>query len=144
MTPRGIDLHLPSDVVSVQAARHAVRDQLAGFLDAQTQGDAELLVSELVTNGVQHGPGGPTWIDVHLRMDKAGITVEVSDSGEGFDPDAVQAFDPDAVQASHPERAGGWGLALVSRLADRWGTRQKRNGTAVWFRIDRVPTTNAL
>lgn len=136
MTVRGLTLHLPADVGSVQAARHAIRDQLNGYLDEEAQADAELLVSELVTNGVQHGPGERTWIDVRMLMDEAGITVEVSDSGDGFDPAAVPAPDP--------ERPGGWGLALVSRLADRWGTRRRRDGTAVWFRMDRDPTPNAF
>ncbi|MGH3112834.1 MAG: ATP-binding protein, partial [Gaiellaceae bacterium] len=101
---RRIDLHLPADVGSVQVARHAVREQIEDVVDEDMCADAELLVSELVTNGIQHGPGGASWIDVRVRMDGSGLTVEVSDDGEGFDPD--QFAEPD------PARAGGWGLAL--------------------------------
>lgn len=130
MTVHGFDLHLPADVGSVRTARHAIREQLAGRADEETQANAELLVSELVTNGVLHGPGGNTWIDIRFRMDAGGITVEVADSGDGFDPLDVPVPDP--------LRPGGWGLTLVERIADGWGTRRKQSGTAVWFRLDRV------
>jgi anti-sigma regulatory factor (Ser/Thr protein kinase) len=130
MTVSGLDLHLSADVGSVRTARHAVRDHLTGRVDEETRMNAELLVSELVTNGIQHGPGGTTWIDVRLRTDAGGITIEVVDGGAGFDPEDVP--EPD------PILAGGWGLTLVERIADRWGTRRKRDGTAVWVRFDRM------
>jgi anti-sigma regulatory factor (Ser/Thr protein kinase) len=121
-------------VGSVCLARHAIREQLFGRFDENTQMDAELMVSELVTNGVLHGPGGDAWIDVRLRLDASGLTVEVADTGQGFDPNDVP--DPD------PALPGGWGLTLVDRLADRWGTRRMRGRTAVWFRLNRMVAPN--
>lgn len=136
MTGPGLDLHLPAEVGSVQVARHAIRELLVGRVDQDTQMDAELLVSELVTNGVLHGPAGNTWIEIHLRLDPRGVTIEVADAGAGFDPELIP--DPD------PHRPGGWGLALVERLADQWGTRRQPAGTAVWFRLERLLAPTAL
>jgi anti-sigma regulatory factor (Ser/Thr protein kinase) len=124
------DLHLPADVSSVRTARHAIGEKLGRKVDEDTRMNAELLVSELVTNGVLHGSGADSWIDVHLRLDAGGLTIEVTDGGPGFDPDGLPTPDP--------TKPGGWGLTLVDRLADRWGTMRKRNGTAVWFHMNRV------
>jgi anti-sigma regulatory factor (Ser/Thr protein kinase) len=98
-------------------------------IDPELMDDVRLLVSELVTNSVRHSHAPD---DDVVRLDVAlgprALHVEVGDGGPGFDP-----------RPRHPgqSKAGGWGLFLVERLADRWGVA--RNGvTRVWFEIDLV------
>ena len=67
--------------------------------------DVLLVVSELVTNSVRHTESHD--IDVHVETADGRIRVEVSDDGPGFD-------------TSHP-RGDGLGLAIVEKIADRWG-----------------------
>ena len=89
--------------------------------------DVRLLVSELVTNSVRHAdmqPPGAVSLDVSL--DARTIHVEVCDTGAGFEPRRRRAGQ---------SKAGGWGLFLVERLADRWGV-MRNNFTRVWFEID--------
>jgi anti-sigma regulatory factor (Ser/Thr protein kinase) len=111
---------------AVTAARLALAD-LESHLDASVAFDVRLLVSELVTNSVRHAdmpPPGLVSLDVSLDARK--IHVEVRDSGSGFEP---------RRRRPGQSKAGGWGLYLVERLADRWGV-MRNTVTRVWFEID--------
>jgi anti-sigma regulatory factor (Ser/Thr protein kinase) len=82
-------------------------------------------VSELVTNSILHGGAGPedpVRLDINTKGGK--VRIEVTDLGPGFEPGLAQS-----VRA--PE--GGFGLAIVDRLASRWGT--SNGGRCVWFEI---------
>lgn len=87
-----------------------------------------LLVSELVTNAVQHGGArSGTTVQVRLESFCDHVRVEVRDQGPGFETPAVEMPDPPAA---------GFGLALVDELTDRWGV-EPGDGALVWFEIDR-------
>ena len=87
--------------------------------------DIELLVSELVTNGVRHGSrqdGARIRLRVHPRGGR--LRFEVTDQGSRADGE------PD------PSRDGsGYGLALVDSLAVRWGV-EREGATTVWFEVE--------
>jgi anti-sigma regulatory factor (Ser/Thr protein kinase) len=97
--------------------------------------DAQLLVSELISNAIGHS--GPVDTPFHLRVRATpqSMRVDVVDAGSGFDPDAVMA--------PARGRGGGWGLHIVSSLAHRWGVERGRQ-TAVWFEIDRPRSDTPL
>ena len=83
-----------------------------------------LLVSEVVTNAIRHGPRGSdaaTIMRVEILGDR--VRVEIEDTGGGFSPPGP------------PKADGGWGLFLVDQLADRWGIRDGPP-TRVWFEVD--------
>ncbi|UDY37482.1 response regulator [Dermatobacter hominis] len=85
---------------------------------------AELLISELVTNAVEHAAAAPS-VTLDLSPDR--LRVEVADD----DPRGVEPRSP------RPDQAGGRGLGLVDRLADRWGQDATDRGKVVWFEIAR-------
>jgi anti-sigma regulatory factor (Ser/Thr protein kinase) len=89
---------------------------------------ARLLVSELVTNAVQHTqsrlPGGTVTLVVADLAD--GIRVEVIDEGSARSVPVVR----DDLTATD-----GRGLFLVQSLADEWGYLSEGDGTTVWFRL---------
>ena len=120
------ELELPCVPDSVGRARDAVA-RLEPEMSARRMGDLRLLVSEVVTNAVRHAGLGPQERIV-VRFDKssARLRVEVTDRGGGFEPGPRE---PDLM------RAGGWGLYLVERLAQRWGV-DNAAGTVVWFELD--------
>ena len=123
---RKIDIELESGPDAAAWARGALL-ALEPRVDANVLEDVRLLVSELVTNSVRHA-GSPDGECVRLAvaLDERRIHVVVSDTGPGFEP---------APRRPGQSKAGGWGLYLVERLADRWGV--SRNGAAqVWFEID--------
>ena len=96
---------------------------LRGQVDADALAELRLLVSELVTNAVRHGPPRGTEVELEVRLEGPRARVDVIDGGRGFVPPGPP---PD------PGRAGGWGLVVVDRLADRWGVETDR-GTRVWL-----------
>jgi anti-sigma regulatory factor (Ser/Thr protein kinase) len=120
-----ISFELAGGPYAVTAARLALAD-LDSTLDPSTSFDIRLLVSELVTNSVQHAQvSAEDSIKLHVDVGGETVRVEVSDNGPGFEPvDPV----PDAATDS------GWGLFLVNQLADRWGVDSE--GCCVWFEID--------
>ncbi len=112
-------------------ARHAVAG-LAPYLDRSVAENAELLVSELVTNSVRHaGLPEDACIEFSVRASAEVLMVEVADCGRGFDH--TTAVGPRAV-AGRAEPSG-WGLFLVDRIADRWGAVQMDGETRVWFEL---------
>jgi anti-sigma regulatory factor (Ser/Thr protein kinase) len=119
-----IELVLPPRAESVPHARRAV-DGLAASVPSHVLDDLRLLVSELVTNAVRHaGLRDDQAIVLRIEPGVASIRVEVRDDGAGFD-----------LRAPAPGEGGsGWGLFLVSRLADRWGMAND-GVTSVWFEL---------
>ena len=109
---------------SSRAARAFVRDHLShAGVDVWP---AELLVSELVANVIEHVALDFT---VHISVDP--VRVSVTDPGSA---DGVRVI----VAADDDDR--GRGLLLVSELAARWGvTPHPEGGKTVWFEL--APTT---
>ncbi|TMK82022.1 MAG: ATP-binding protein [Actinobacteria bacterium] len=114
-----------------RAALTASLDLFSEVLDEQRLDDLRLLTSELVSNSVRHGGSVPERpIRVRVSVMDTHVRVSVVDSGPGF---AVPE------EPGLPGVDGGWGLFLVDRLADRWGT-DGEGATTVWFELDR-PTS---
>jgi anti-sigma regulatory factor (Ser/Thr protein kinase) len=116
-----LQLELPRDGGAAALARRALAE-IQGLTESVADRLA-LLATELVTNAVRHGGG-----DIRLRasFDGGAIRVEVRDDGPGFDVDRSLAMEGTA--------AGGFGLKIVDRMADRWGADASRG--LVWFELD--------
>jgi anti-sigma regulatory factor (Ser/Thr protein kinase) len=83
----------------------------------------EMIVTELVTNAVKHGPGGP--VKVAITAGGNGIRGEIVDPGSGINH--VQLVRRRATEE------GGRGLFLVDALSDSWGLAD--GGSRVWFEV---------
>lgn len=118
-----IALELPADADAPARARQAVRDAACETLSEDERWRAELIVTELVTNAVLHGPGGP--VQVALDLGGAGVRGQVADPGPGIHRHQLvrrRAIDE-----------GGRGLFLVDALSDGWGLAADRS--RVWFEV---------
>jgi anti-sigma regulatory factor (Ser/Thr protein kinase) len=116
---------LPREPYAPSRARHAV-DQLTEGLRWRAA-DVLLVVSELVTNSLRHGPATAD-IEVLARRSEDALEVEVCDPGSGFELQ-LSPRRRDALQG------GGLGLVIVDALADEWGLRT--DGQAcMWARFD--------
>lgn len=124
--PASVSMRVEAGPAAAAAAR-GVLIALGERVDRDLLGDVRLLVSELVTNSVRHSnsrEGGVVGLDIAVARET--LRVEVSDPGRGFEP---------TPRVPGQSKAGGWGLYLVDRLADRWGVL-RNSVTRVWFEID--------
>ncbi|HVH54383.1 MAG TPA: ATP-binding protein, partial [Actinomycetota bacterium] len=110
---------------TVTRARREI-EQLLPHLRPACLDTLRLLVSEVVTNAIRHGPQGSD-AGAIMRVDvvEDRVRVEIEDTGGGFSPPGPPKADG----------SGGWGLFLVDELADRWGVRDGPP-TRVWFEVD--------
>lgn len=125
-------LHLAPDSASVGLARTFVADacrKLGARL--QTQSDAILIASELVTNSVLHAH---TDIELRVFADARGVVVEVEDRSV---PTSPLRPPPDTGEGV---REHGRGLELVKSLAAEFGVRPAAGGKVVWAAVA-VPRT---
>ena len=122
----GCDVHAPA------AARSVVTQCLRERGAADVLENAQLVVSELVTNGVLHSGACTTdALVVRVALSRTMVRLEVEDSGRGG---VIAPRSPDLTIG------GGLGLQLVQALSERWGTeRVSEGGTSVWAQLARTP-----
>jgi anti-sigma regulatory factor (Ser/Thr protein kinase) len=88
-------------------------------------GEVKIIVSELVTNSIEHADlGAHDRIELRALVDRRGaLHVEVRDPGPGPQPGA--------------DRGMGW--RILERMADRWGIDRRDGVARVWFELDAAP-----
>ena len=124
---RSISLRIRGGDDAPTRARRWVHAQLQGHIPATTASDAELLVSELVTNSVVHANVGASralTVDVTTLDDR--LRIAVADPGSRRKP---------CILPPDPETPGGLGLLLVDELSETWGVRQDLGPTCVWCEL---------
>lgn len=116
---------LPNTAASASAARVNVTDGLAGAgISPAAISDAELVVSELVSNAIRHArplPGAT--VQLTWALGNGSVEIAVRDGG---------ASTPPRPALPSLSSLGGRGLAVVERLACRWGISTSEAGTVVW------------
>ena len=114
---------LPGEPRQVANCRRLVRDTLAAWELRPLTETVELLVSELVTNAIQHAGGE---IRLRLQRDENGLLCEVCD----------QTRTPPELQELSATAERGRGILLVNELSRKWGHRRTASGKIVWFTLD--------
>ena len=126
------EARLALDVQAPGAARRVVADCLGDRVVSSVFDNAQLLVSELVTNSVRHSgvPAGAELI-VSVDLTPGMVRLDVEDPGSGG---TIAPHCPDS------QAGGGFGLNLVQALSERWGMeRVAEGGTRVWAQLARAP-----
>ncbi|MEU5695653.1 ATP-binding protein [Actinosynnema sp. NPDC020468] len=114
---------LPATGGSSARARQVVREAAAAWgLGEELVEDAELVVTELVSNGVDHATGP---LELTVARTEAGLRIEVADrSPELPKPQPVQV-----------ESVRGRGLVIVAALSRAWGATPTDTGKSVWAEL---------
>jgi serine phosphatase RsbU (regulator of sigma subunit)/anti-sigma regulatory factor (Ser/Thr protein kinase) len=122
--PREARIRLVSHAASLGPLRELLRRLLRSWrLDDASDGDVQLLTTELAANVINHA-GDPS-MTVIVRYLGTVVRVEVGD-GSRAQPRPRHASDEDI---------DGRGLALVEALAQAWGVQPTRTGKRVWFEV---------
>ena len=126
-------LQLPGGAGAPREARAAVLSALGDHLSRAAARDVALVVSELVTNSVQHAATGPA--------QRLGIEVGVWQPGAGSRSATLadRGRRPRPPAGDNPEAPDGLGLMLVDRVARSWAVaRDGAGGTRVWCELSRI------
>ena len=107
-----VRLDLPRDTTSVPAVRRLLRCALSTLNVSGTYGDdLEIALTEACANVVRHASGAETF-EVSLDLAEDRCSIDVRDTGAGFDPDAV------GIVAPGPGSERGRGLLLIRALGE--------------------------
>jgi|TARA_B100002003_G_scaffold141202_2_gene130626 serine/threonine-protein kinase RsbW len=140
-----VELLIPARPEYLQLVRTVVGETAAVDLglDAERIADLRLAVSEAVTNAIeaQVMSGADDRVVVRCNLAAEQIEIEVTDRGEGFDPDGVRAL-PDVESPERLEYESGLGLSLMRRLADETTVETSVDGTAVRLVVRFAGTTD--
>ena len=92
-------------------------------LSEETLGDLKLALTEACTNSVRHAyDGGVGVVEILYELHSDRLVVEVTDTGEGFEPEAGSDLDPEELSE------GGLGIAIIRALADELEITDRSGG----------------
>lgn len=112
-------IELDADVAEVAAARRFVRNSLAE-LPPPVVDDVQLIASELVTNAIEHGPGGPVIVELDCTDAVVRLTVQSPNPSGRID-------EPQRWSIPSADATSGRGFGIVRQVAD-W-VEVRRNET---------------
>lgn len=110
-----------------QVRKTLVEDLESRDVQSAVIDEAEIVVSELVSNAIRHArPLGDGNLRVHWKVKGGVVEVEVTDGGSDSTPRPA----PRTIWAP-----SGRGLRIVRSLAHEWGVAEDRSGSTVWASI---------
>ena len=110
---------LPRDSTAPAQGRWRVREVASNDREAV---DAELVVTELITNAWKHGAGD---LPITLR-------VEVRDDALHLEVCGESASDPMRSASGEGSESSGRGLMMIDGLTDSWGFERNGSNLCVW------------
>ena len=121
---RRVELRLPADPQSPARARQMIRGVCAAWQLNDLGYPAQLIMSELVSNAVEHTGTAPR---VLVTRRGAGLHIAVADGS------AVMPRLTSPPGGGRPDLgAGGRGLQIVQRMTKAWGAMPIDGGKVVW------------
>ncbi|MBI3208099.1 MAG: ATP-binding protein [Candidatus Solibacter usitatus] len=112
-------LHVPSSTENLALIRDFVANigKQAGLPDSDLS-MIELAVDEACANVIEHayGSDGTKEVIVRAMLDAEAITIEVVDTGKGFDPNIVEQ--KELKRLVEERRSGGLGMRMMKLVMD--------------------------
>jgi anti-sigma regulatory factor (Ser/Thr protein kinase) len=120
-------IDLPATVHAPASARAVVGSVLRAWELAEISADAQLVISELVTNAYRHAPGTDSFELELAKLSDDGVRISLAD-GSSIRP---------IVRELASDAPSGRGMHIVEMLVSEWGAEDHHGGKRIWVRIDR-------
>jgi serine/threonine-protein kinase RsbW len=126
---RGVEIsvRVPTDLSVVEEAvdliaRHCLA---SGIPPRAARFNLRVALAEALANAIIYGNrlDPDKFVDVRVVVTRSGLTLNVCDQGDGFDPDAV----PDPTLPDRVERPDGRGLFIIRNLVDEVRFNERGN-----------------
>ncbi len=126
---RGVEIsvRVPTDLSVVEEAvdliaRHCLA---SGIPPRAARFNLRVALAEALANAIIYGNrlDPDKFVDVRVVVTRSGLTLNVCDQGDGFDPDAV----PDPTLPDRVERPDGRGLFIIRKLVDEVRFNERGN-----------------
>jgi anti-sigma regulatory factor (Ser/Thr protein kinase) len=124
-------IDVPASVHGPAAARQVVAALLPMWDIGHVTANAQLIVSELVTNAYQHAPGADSF-ELELLGYPERLRIVLAD-GSAVRP---------VIAELDETRPTGRGMRIVSSLATEWGAEDHHGGKRVWVDLTLRPATH--
>lgn len=127
MSQRDARIDVPAGLGAPGVARHQVTNCLRawGFTEPRWLDAAAVIVSELVTNAVQHSNGDS--VPISMTADGRSVLLSVADNSA------------ETPRRRRPDDRGGRGLMLIDALSVRWYVQDERAGKRVHVELQPYP-----
>ncbi len=127
-------IDVPGSVHGPAAARQVVAALLPMWGIGRVTADAQLIVTELVTNAYQHAPGADSFeLELELLGYPERLRIALAD-GSAVRP---------VIAELDETRPTGRGMRIVASLATEWGAEDHHGGKRVWVDLAvRRPATH--
>jgi anti-sigma regulatory factor (Ser/Thr protein kinase) len=129
-TRKRFSLELAALPASVGVARAFLSETVAPFSLGPIADDAVLVLSELVTNAIEHGDAATVRVGVHMSPRE--LLLQVIDENQNS---------PSPRRDVPATDTQGRGLLIVERLASRWGRIRLDGHQVVWAEFDLATST---
>jgi anti-sigma regulatory factor (Ser/Thr protein kinase) len=116
-------VRLTAEPAAASEARGQVLAAICAWMAPVDADVAVLLTSELVTNAIKHGAGGPVRLGIQCTRNQ--LRVEVHDTSPS----------PPVLMNTPADATVGRGLVLVASLATEWDFYRTSAGKAVYFTL---------
>jgi anti-sigma regulatory factor (Ser/Thr protein kinase) len=114
------------ELVAIEGLERLARHM--GISDEKV-GEARLIVTEAIINGLEHGGEVNPRVDVEFTMTKKELTIFVRDYGKGFEPSSVEL--PEIQKKLGTGHKRGWGLQIMKSMADDFRIDSNHGGTRI-------------
>ena len=129
-TPKTLEFTLPTDLAAQQVVHERIVTQIkSAGSTSRDEFSIRLALEEALTNAMKHGNQMQPEKKVFVKstIDGSTVTIEITDEGDGFSPDAV----PDPTADENLGRPSGRGVLLINSFMDVVSYNEKGNGVVM-------------